>query len=410
MTAYQKFIIAVLAFLQFTVVLDFMILSPLGALLMQELDIPASRFGLVVSVYAFSAGTSGIVAAGFADRFDRKRLLVFFYAGFVLGTFLCGIAQSYSFLLAARMITGLFGGVISSISFAIIADLFPPESRGRVMGVVQTSFSASQVMGVPLGLLLANHWGWHAPFLLVVAVSSAVGVVIVLRVRPIDGHLAMQQEQNPFRHLLGALSRGTYLRAYIAMMLLVTGGFMVMPFGSAYIVNNMGIRIERLPLIYMVTGFFSILAGPFLGKLSDTVGKYAVFCVGSLLTMAMVIVFTNLGVASLWVVMVVNVLLMLGVSSRMIAASALTSVVPEAADRGAFMAVSSSIQQMAGGVASASAGLIVTRMPSGSLQHYDRVGYVVAFSMVIVMALLYSVNRAVEAKLARAAVHAPRAA
>jgi len=306
MTAYQKFIIVLLAFLQFTVVLDFMILSPLGALLMLELDIPASRFGLVVSVYAFSAGTSGLVAAGFADRFDRKRFLVFFYAGFVVGTFLCGIAQSYPFLLAARMITGLFGGVISSISFAIIADLFPPESRGRVMGVVQTAFSASQVMGVPLGLLLANRWGWHAPFLLVVAVSIAVGVVIVLRMRPIDARLAIQHEQNAFRHLLGALSRGNYVRVYVCMMLLVTGGFMVMPFGSAYIVNNMGIHIERLPLIYMVTGLFSILAGPYIGKLSDRVGKYAVFCVGSVLTMVMVILFTNLGAVPLWVVMVVN--------------------------------------------------------------------------------------------------------
>ena len=174
--------------------------------------------------------------------------------------------------------------------------------------------------------------------------------------------------------------------------------------------NNMGVHIERLPVIYMVTGFFSILAGPFVGRLSDTVGKYAIFCAGTLLAMAMVIVFTNLGVAPFWLVLVVNVLLMLGVSSRMIAASALTSVVPEAAERGAFMAVSSSIQQMAGGVASASAGFIVTRTPSGSLQHYDTVGYVVAFSMVIVMVLLYSINRAVEAKLARAGVDAPRAA
>src|SRR3954464_5674429 len=159
-TGYQQFVIAILAFLQFTIVLDFMILSPLGALLLQELHITTAQFGLVVSAYAFSAGASGLLAAGFADKFDRKKLLLFFYSGFVLGTLLCGIAPTYHFLFVARMVTGLFGGVIGSISFAIIADLFPFEARGKVMGFVMTAFSASQVLGIPLGLYLSNRWGW----------------------------------------------------------------------------------------------------------------------------------------------------------------------------------------------------------------------------------------------------------
>src|SRR4029079_8559425 len=118
-TRYQKFVVAVLAFLQFTIILDFMIISPLGALLLQELHVSTRQFGLVVSVYAFSAGASGLLAAGFADKFDRKRLLLFFYAGFLMGTFLCAIAPNYHFLLIARIVTGLFGGVIGSVSFAI---------------------------------------------------------------------------------------------------------------------------------------------------------------------------------------------------------------------------------------------------------------------------------------------------
>ena len=415
-TGYQKFIIAVLAFLQFTVVLDFMILSPLGAFLLQELDIPTSKFGLVVSVYAFSAGASGLMAAGFADRFDRKKLLLFFYVGFVLGTLLCALAPSYGFLLGARMITGLFGGVLGSISLAIIADLFPPQSRGRVMGVVQSAFSASQVMGIPLGLLLANRWGWHAPFYLIVGVSSVVGVVIALRMRPVDSHLALggQSEpgrrSSPFRHLLATVTRGTYLRAYASTMLLVTGGFMLMPFASAYTVNNMGITLDRLPLIYMVTGVFSLLAGPFVGKLADSVGKYAVFCAGSLLSMAMVVVFTNLGRTPLGLVLIVNVALMLGISSRIISASALTSVVPEARDRGAFMAVNASIQQIAGGIASGAAGLIVVQTPSGALRHYDTLGYIVVVAMILAMALLYSINQLVKAKLSQPPAPAPAVA
>jgi predicted MFS family arabinose efflux permease len=410
MTGYQKFVVAILAFLQFTVVLDFMILSPLGALLMKELSIPASRFGLVVSIYAFSAGTSGLLAAGFADRFDRKRLLLFFYSGFVLGTLLCGIAPNYPFLLAARMVTGLFGGVLGSISFAIIADLFPAEMRGRVMGIVQTAFAASQVMGIPIGLLLANRWGWHAPFLLIVSVSTVVGVVVTARLRPINAHLAIQREHDAFRHLVSALTRPSYVRAYACMMLLVTGGFMVMPFGSAFMVNNVGISMHQLPIIYMVTGLFSIVAGPFVGRLSDAVGKFAIFSVGSVVAMIMVVIFTHLGPAPLTVVLVVNVLLMLGVSSRMIAASALTTIVPDAADRGAFMSVSSSIQQISGGFAAAAAGAIVVKLPSGALLHYDTVAYVVVATMVVAIVLLRSIDRAVTAKLAASPAGAARAA
>jgi predicted MFS family arabinose efflux permease len=172
-TGYQKFVIFLLAFLQFTIILDFMILSPLGALLLEELHVTTRQFGLVVSVYAFSAGASGLLTAGFADRFDRKKLLLFFYFGFLLGTLGCGIAPDYSTLLVARTVTGLFGGVIGSISMAIAADLFPLEVRGRVMGVIQTAFAASQVLGLPIGLFLSNHWGWHAPFLLISALGRA---------------------------------------------------------------------------------------------------------------------------------------------------------------------------------------------------------------------------------------------
>jgi predicted MFS family arabinose efflux permease len=175
-TSYQIFMIAVLAFIQFTIVLDFMVLSPLGAILRPELGISTAQFGIVVAGYAISAGLSGILAAGFADRFDRKKMLLFFYTGFVIGTFLCGIADTYEFLLAARIITGVFGGVIGSISFAIITDLFKWEVRGTVMGFVQASFAGAQALGLPAGITLAGWMGWHSPFLMIVAICLVIGV------------------------------------------------------------------------------------------------------------------------------------------------------------------------------------------------------------------------------------------
>ncbi len=167
-SSYQIFVIIILAFLQFTIVLDFMILSPLGDILMKKLDISTQQFGSVVSAYAFSAGISGFLAAGFADKFDRKKLLLFFYIGFILGTIFCGLANSYNTLFLARIITGIFGGVIGSISMAIITDIFNLQQRGRVMGFVQMAFAGSQILGIPIGLLIADKWGWNYTFFMVV--------------------------------------------------------------------------------------------------------------------------------------------------------------------------------------------------------------------------------------------------
>jgi predicted MFS family arabinose efflux permease len=402
-TPYQKFVVAVLTFLQFTVVLDFMIMSPLGALLTKSLQIPAPRFGLVMSVYALSAGISGILAAAFADRFDRKKLLLFFYAGFLIGNVLCGIANSYHFLLVARVITGLFGGVIASIALAIITDLFAPQVRGRVMGVVQTAFSASQALGIPLGLIISNRWGWHGPFLLIAAVSTAVGVVIALKLQPIDAHLRLQREKSPLLHLFRTVSRADYLRAFGCTTVLATGGFMLMPFASIFLDRNLGIPVTQLWKIYLVTGLVTVVTGPLIGRLSDRVGKYTVFCAGTALTMVMVLIYTHLGLTPLVAVMAVNVLLFIGVTTRIISASALMTAVPEPASRGAFMSVNSAVQQLSGALAAAAAGFIIVQPAQGPLQHYDTLGYVVLVAMVVCMAMLYPIYRAVSARAATTA-------
>ena len=248
---YEKVVIGILGFLQFTVILDFMIISPLGAIVMPSLHISPQQFGLAVSSYAFSAGVSGFLAAGFADRFDRKRLLLFFYFGFMLGTLLCALATTYPLLLLARIVTGLFGGVIGSVVFAITTDLFPLEMRGRVMGVISTAFAASQVLGLPAGLYLTGHWDWHAPFFAIIAVGVPAGVIIMLFMRPVVGHLALKQEHSALTHLFNTISEPRYRVAFLLVMLLPTGGYMLMPFGTAYIVNNVGLAFTVLPVIYL---------------------------------------------------------------------------------------------------------------------------------------------------------------
>lgn len=393
---YQIFMIAILATLQFTVILDFMVLSPLGAILLEKLNVSTTQFGVVVSAYAFSAGISGILAAGFADKYDRKRLLMFFYTGFILGTVLCAIAPNYHLLLLARIVTGIFGGVIGSVSFAIITDLFKMEVRGRVMGFVQMAFAASQILGIPIGLVLANHFGWHAPFWMISGFGALVGVVIVVYMKPITNHLALNADRHPLQHLIKTVSHPPYLRAFLATTLLATGGFMLMPFGSAFSIHNLGLTMEQLPLLYGVTGVFSIIFGPLLGKASDRIGKFNLFVAGSLLSIVLVGVYTNLGVTPLWVIMVLNVILFVGITARMISASALMTAIPQAHDRGAFMSINSSVSQISGGVAAAVAGMIVVQTDSGQLLHYPTLGFVVIGSMLVTIGMMYFINRYVQ--------------
>lgn len=394
-TGYQTFVIAILAILQFTVVLDFMVLSPLSAILLDELSISTAQFGLVVSAYAFSAGASGLLAAGFADRFDRKKLLLFFYTGFVLGTLFCGLAPNYTTLLMARVITGIFGGVISSVSFAIITDLFPLEKRGRVMGFVQMAFAASQVLGIPFGLYLADNWGWHSPFLLIVGLSIPIGVLLILKLRPINEHLKLQEKQNALTHLLRTASNRRYLRGFAVTTLLATGGYMLMPFGAAFSVNNLGISMQQLPFVYLITGLFTMFAGPLAGKLSDTIGKFTVFWIGSSIGIVTILIYCNLGITPLWLVILLSVVMFIGITSRMISAQALLTAIPEARDRGAFMGINSSVQQVSGGIAAAAAGLIVVQSDSGELLRYGTLGNVVTVTVLITILMMYFIHKMV---------------
>jgi predicted MFS family arabinose efflux permease len=396
-TGYQKFVIFILAITLFTVVLDFMVMSPMGDILMKSLSMKPSQFGLAVSSYAFSAGISGLLTAGFADKFDRKKLLLFFYFGFILGTFLCGFANTYSFLIAARIITGLFGGVIGSIAMAIIADIFDIQHRGRVMGFLQMGFSASQVLGIPIGLYLANFWGWHAPFLWIAAMATVVAFLIASRMHPLTKHLMVQKDGSALKHLLHTVSKKDYRVGFTATTLLSIGGYMMMPFGSAFAINNLKVTQHQLPLMFMITGLSTLIIMPLVGKFSDKIDKFKIFAIASVWTIIMVLIYTHLTVTPFVIVVLLNILLMAGVMSRMIPSQALVTGIPAIQDRGAYMSINSSIQQIAGGVAAAAAGMIVVQKTKFSpIEHYDTLGYIIVCISCISIFLIYRVSAMVK--------------
>src|SRR6478735_6654352 len=396
-TRYQAMVIVLIALTQFTVVLYFMVMSPLGDMLMKSMELTTKQFGLAVSSYAFSAGIAGLLTAGFADRFDRKKLLLFFYIGFIAGTFLCAITTSYPMLIAARIVTGLFGGVIGSIAMAIVADLFLLEQRGRVMGYMQMGFGASQVLGIPIGLFLANQWGWQSPFFMIVAIASIVLLVIIFKMQPVNRHLQVQKDSSAFKHLLHTISIRDYRIGYLATAMLSLGGFMMMPWGSAFAINNLQVTTHQLPIMFMVSGVSALIIMPTIGRLSDRIDKFKIFAIASLWMMTMVIIYTHLTPVPFYFVLTMNVLFMIGIMSRMVPAMALTSALPKMEDRGAFMSINSSLQQIAGGFAAAIGGMIVVQETKFSpLQHYNTLGYVIVGLSIIGLYMVYLVSKVVK--------------
>lgn len=397
-TSGEIFVIFILALTQFTVVLDFMVMSPLGDMLMKSMSLTTSQFGFSVSAYAFSAGISGLLTAGFADRYDRKTLLLFFYIGFIVGTLLCGLATSYPLLIAARIVTGVFGGVIGSIAMAIVTDLFPIEQRGRVMGFMMMGFGASQVLGIPISLYLANTWGWQAPFIMIVFFSIIIWTAILIKLHPITKHLEVQNDRNALMHLLHTIAKRDYRIGFLCTALLSIGGFMMMPWGSAFAINNLHVTQQQLPILFMVSGVSSLVIMPLIGRLSDKMDKFKLFTLASLWMVVIVVIYTNLTPIPFWMVMIVNVILMVGILSRMVPSTALVSALPQLQDRGAFMSINSSLQQIAGGIAAGVGGLVVIQKDKFSpLEHYDTLGYLIVLLTAMTIYMVFRVSKLIPA-------------
>jgi predicted MFS family arabinose efflux permease len=320
---------------------------------------------------------------------------LFFYLGFTAGTALCALAPNYHVLLIGRIVTGLFGGVIGSVVMAIVTDLFALHLRGRVMGFVQTAFAASQVLGIPVGLFLSNHWSWHVAFGALVGLSIVAIAAVWLVMKPVNEHLRLKQDKTAFRHLIATVGQPRYTLAFGVTTLLATGGFMLMPFGSAFTVHNLGIDIVHLPTVYLVSGLFSIFTGPLVGRASDAFGKFPTFVFGSAMSVVMVLIYTHLGQVTLLTAIIVNVLMFVGIFSRMIPSQALISAIPVPSQRGSFSAISASLQQLSGGLGSVLAAAIIAENADGSLRHFDTLGYIVVATSILSLIAMYFVQKSV---------------
>ncbi len=376
----ERVVLWLLASLQFTHLLDFMILTPLAPQFMREWGITASQFGTLVSVYALAAAVAGLVASFVIDRFDRKRVLALVYALFVAATLACALAPGFWSLLAARALAGASGGVVGSLVMAIVGDLIPSERRGRAMGIVMSAFPLVSVLGVPVSLLLATRLGWHAPFFTLGGISLALWFCIASVVPRIDFHVRSSQA-SPIGwvgRFTGLFSSATHRRALAAVFLFTLSGFAVFPFLSAYQVKNVGIGEAELAWVFFAGGLATIFTSRLIGWSADRFGKRRMFVILACCSVVPILISTHMPRAPLAALLVVSTLFMVLMSGRFIPLMALVTTCVDPRMRGAFMSLSSSVQNLAAGLASLLAGAIIGHAADGSLTGFGTVGWCAA--------------------------------
>lgn len=371
-----RVVLLVLAAVQFTNILDFMIVMPLGPKLMKALAIDAEQFAMIVASYTFSASAAGLLAASLVDRFDRKLAFLTLYSGFLLGTLCCGLAPSYYWLLGARVVTGAFGGVLGGLAMAIVGDVFPEEKRGAANGALMSAFAVATVVGLPFGLELDKQFGWQSPFLMLAALGLIV-LIVGARVLPrLGSHLEAARGANPLIEVKEILIHPEHLWAFSLIVMLMVGGFSVIPFIATYLVTNVGVSQGNLSWVYIAGGVLSLAAGPVIGKLADRHGKFRVYRVVAPISAVFMLVITNLPRVPLVVAIALTAGLMAGNAGRMVVALTMVTSCVEPRRRGSFMSVNASLQHLASGLGAYIGGRIIGQAaPGAPLTHYDVVGY-----------------------------------
>ena len=372
----ERIILLLLTLLNFTHILDFMILMPLGNYLMPYFDISSQQFSMLVAAYTFSAGASGFLAAFFVDGFDRKKVLLFAYAGFLIGTLCCAISPTYEILLVSRIAAGLFGGLIGAQVLSIVADIIPYERRAAAMGMIMAAFSAASVFGVPFGLYIANLFNWHAPFFFVVILGVLLVPFLIKFLPKMDAHLFAEnrQEVSATQLISDVFRNSSQLYALALTAFLMMGHFMIIPFLNPFMEFNMGFSKTQTPVIYMVGGALTMITSPLIGRLADRRGKYNLFIFLALASLPLIALITNLPAISFYFVLCITGLWFVS-SGRFIPAQAMVSNVVPPERRGSFMSFNSSVQQLFVGLASVLAGFIVVKMPDNRIEHYEITGY-----------------------------------
>jgi predicted MFS family arabinose efflux permease len=382
----ERIILVLLAALQFTNIMDFMILMPLGPQLMRVFGVDAEGFGMLVSAYTFSAGVSGFIGAFVIDRFDRRRVLLTIYSGFLIGTLACALSPTEAYLMASRIFTGLFGGLMSATVLSIVADIIPLERRSAAMGLVMMAFSLASVFGVPFGLYLANLYGWHAPFFFLVAAAALMLPLLYIYIPSIYHE---SEDSQSVSAVLGRLrDNPNQRRALLYMFFIVLGQFAVIPYISPFVVSNVGLTEHQLTFIYLAGGLATMFTARVIGKWADKKGPKRVFKISAIISLFTLVALTNMPPMPLYGVLIITTLFMIFISGRMIPTMTIISATVKPQNRGSFMSIVSSVQQISAGFATLLAGWVLSSEPSGKIIDYPLVGFLAIAASLVAMWIL----------------------
>ncbi len=372
----ENYLLLTLAGIQFINILDFMIMMPLGPILMTAFGMSTHEFGLLVSSYSFSSALSGLLAATFVDRFERKRLLLTLSVLFGLSTLACGLAPGYSTLIVARGLAGVFGGIMGAMVQTIVGDVIPFERRAHASGVVSTAFSVSTVAGVPLSLWLANHVGWRSPFMLI-AGMAVLFVIIGLRLLPkLRRHISTDKRDHPFVAMFAVLRDSNHRHALLFSALIIFSGFTVIPYLTLYAVSNVGISQHDIPFVYLAGGAATLFTARRIGRWADQRGKVKVYRWVAAAALLPLFAVSQIGIVPLWLWLICTTAFFVLVSGRMIPAMAIVTSAAQPKLRGTFMSLNATMQSFAMGLATTLAGFIITQNSAGQIVGYATVGYV----------------------------------
>jgi DHA1 family inner membrane transport protein len=375
--ARERAVLWLLAFTQFTVIMDFMVMMPLAPQLMRAFSISAAQVSGAVSAYAWCAGLSGLLAATYIDRFDRKRMLLTVFLLFNLSNLACALAPNFHVLVFSRAFAGLTGGVLGAIGMSIIADLIPANRRGAATGLVMTSFSMAAIAGVPAGVMLGARFGWQSPFYLLVLFSMAIWLAAWRLLPSMTGHLG---NPTPLARVLpelaGLFRVPAHLRAFLLTFVTMMAGMTVIPFISPMLVGNLGIEPGQIAWVYLAGGMATLFTSRLIGNWSDRAGKHRVFRIVALFSILPILFMTHMPQLPLWAVMGFFPFFMVALSGRVVPLQALLTTIPEPHKRGAFLSANSAIQQVGTGLGAFLGGLLVHTDAAGRLHGYDTIGVV----------------------------------
>jgi DHA1 family inner membrane transport protein len=395
----EKWYVFILAAIQFAHIVDFVVLMPLGPVLMRELGISPIKFATLVSSYNFSATASALTYGFFADRFDRKKSLIICFIGFIIGTLTCGLAPNFGWLLTARIVAGAFGGILNSVVMAIVSDLIPYVRRGKAMSVIMSAFSVSSIIGVPMGLAIADIWGWQSTFYFIAFFSIFILIPTVTIIPKLGDHIEVLDFKTNLKRFADVLTKESYIKSYGLIFIINITAFLIIPFLSPYAVKNVGILETELKYLYLVGGIVTVFTARLFGVLTDRVGAIKLYGVLTLLSTIPIYLYTNADPMQLTWFLALSALFMSLVSGRIIPAWTMITAIPETKDRGTFMGLMNSIRSFGSAAASLIGGAMIIETSDGLISGFETVGYLSIFLTITTVFMAIHIYHLVKDKL-----------